>query len=306
MASPITSGAFPDALNPVFRKQSREDFAGTPDLVGQLFGSGSSDRNQERITSISGLPDFVAFTGSVSYAGPDEGYDVTVTHKQFARGVQIQRTLWDDDQHGQIRQIFTGLGRAAHNTRQKDAAQPFNTAFTTDSEFYTHTEGVSLCSNSHTTTVEGVDASSGFDNLITNEMSGTAFTVARYTMRLFNDFQGEPIDEVFDEVLVPAELEDEALVILRTRTGLDTASGDANVHQMRNIKLMSSARLTDSNNWFVMNSRLRNDNLVWIDRTPFETARMEAFDQMNFKGRGYMRYSYYWLFWQFILGAQVS
>ena len=303
----VVSTAFPDSLDPVFARLVEENFNQAPDLVPQLFNTSlKSSRDQEKLSSISSLPDFPKFTGTLTYKSPTQGYDVTAQHIEFAMGVQIQRKLWDDDQHGKIRSIFEGFGDSAFKSRQKDAAQPFNLAFSVDPEFYTHTEGVSLCNDSHTTTVSGVSTSSGYDNLSTAAISATSLTADRYTMRLFKDFQGEPVDEVFDEVFCPAELEDEVLKIVQTRVGLDTAAGDVNVHAGRNFKVISSVRLTDANNYFVMNSKLRNQSLYWIDRIPFEKDRMDSFDQYNFKGRAYMRYSFVYLFWQWILGHSVS
>jgi hypothetical protein len=304
--TPAVSAAFPDALNPIFEQYKSEDFAGaSPDLIPALYGSGKSDRDKYQASSISGLADFTAFAGNVDYASPVEGYDVTATHIEFAQGVQIQRKLWDDAQTEKIKQIFAGQRRAAHNTRQKDAAQPFNNAFTTDNEFFSHSEGVNLASNSHTSPMSGVSTASGFDNLLTAALAGTAVTAARYTMRNLKDFTGEPIDEVPNLILVPAELEAEAEEIVKTKTGLDADTGNFNVEQGR-YEIISTVRLTDTNNWFALNKRLMKENLIWIDRVALELKRMEAFDPISFKSRGYMRYSYLYCFWQWMIGHQVS
>lgn len=305
MASPVAKGGFPDSLDPVFRKQVPENFNRPDDLIPILYGMEGSDRAEERLTSISGLPNFPRFTGAVTYRGPDEGFDVTATHVNYAMGVQINQELWEDDQHGQIKKIFAGFGRSAFNTRQVDAALLLNGAFTTTIEFFSHSEGVSMCNNSHTTTVSGVSTASGFDNLSTAGLSATALTADRYTFRLFKDFQGNFIDEVPDLLFVPAELDDEASVINRTSTGLDTSAGDINVQKGR-YQIVSSVHLTDANNYFVANKRLMKDSFVWYDRVKFNSDRMEAFDTYNFKGRARMRYSYLWLFWQAILGHQVA
>ena len=305
MASPVSKGGFPDSLDPVFNKQVRESFAGPDDLIPTLYGVESSSKAEERITSISGLPNFPRFTGALAYRGPDQGFDVTATHVNYAMGVQITQELWEDDQHGQIKRIFDGFGRSAFNTRQVDAAQLLNLAFTTTLEFFEHTEGVSMCNNSHSTPVSGVSTASGFDNLSTAALSATALTADRYTFRLFKDFQGNPIDEVPDILIVPAELDDEAMVISKTTTGLDTTAGNINVQKGR-YQVVSTVRLTDANNYFVGNKRLMKDSFTWFERIKFNQDRMEAFDTYNFKGRARMRYSFMWLFWQAILGHQVA
>lgn len=305
MSSPVTKGGFPDSLDPIFNKQVPENFKGVGDLIPMLYGVESSSKAEERLTSISGLPNFPRFTGALTYRGPDQGFDVTATHVNYAMGVQISQELWEDDQHGMIKKIFAGFGRAAFETRQIDAASLLNGAFAASSEFYNHTEGVALCSNSHLTPVSGVSTSAGYDNLSTASLSATALTADRYTFRLFKDFQGNFIDETPDVLYVPAELDDEASVITKTATGLDTSAGDVNVQKGR-YQVISTVKLTDANNYFVGNKRLMKDSFVWFERVKFESDRMEAFDTYNFKGRARMRYSYLWLFWQGILGHQVA
>jgi WD40 repeat protein len=302
----VTKGKFPDAINPIFRAMMEEPFGGEGmDIVKFLYDGDTSTRPEERLTSISGLPKFPKFTGTLTYKDPVQGFDVTATHVVYAMGVQITRETWDDDQHGKIKRIFSGFKDAAWETRQDDGAQLLNNAFVSDTEFYNHTEGVSLCNNSHTTPDGDVSTASGFDNLSTTALSATALSAARYTMRLFKDFKGVRIDKVPDTLIVPAELEDEALKISQTKMGLDTAAGDKNVQAGR-FNVVSSTRLTDTNNFFVVNKGLAKKSFIWYDRVPFETDRMESFDQFNFKARAYMRYSNLWLFWQGIMGFQVS
>lgn len=301
----VSQAGFPDSLDPVFKKIVKDGFGEKQDLVGVFFGKDTSDRHEEKYNSISSLDDLPEFGGSLTFLAPVEGYQVLVTHKEFAGGVNIQRKMWDDDQHGQIRKLFADLGRSGKRTRNKDAAQPFNNAFIVDSEFYAHDEAVSLCSSSHTTPDGDVSTSSGFDNLYTAALSGTAVAAARYNMRLLKDLKGEPQDEVPDMLCVPAELEDKALEIVRTRTGLDSAEGTRNIQEGR-YRVFSTVRFTDTNNWFAINESNMKENLKWIDRVTFEEARMDAFDQIQFKGRGYQRYSYFHLFWQWVIGHQVS
>lgn len=301
-----STGDFPDALDPVFRAMMEEPFDGEEQsLVSQFFDMETSDRPEERLTSISGLPKPPNFMGTLAYRSPDQGFDVTATHIEVAMGTQITRRLWDDDQHGKIKRIFSGFRNAFHERKQDEAADFFNGAFTTTSAFYNHSEGVSVCNNSHLTPSSGVSTASGFDNLSTAGLSATALTADRYTFRLFKNFKGFSIDKVPDTIFVPAELDDEALKITRTRVGLDTAAGDVNVQAGR-YRVLSSTRLSDANNWFVMNMRLLKESLIWYTRKAFESDRMESFDQFNFKGRGYERYSHLWLFWQGLLGHEVA
>jgi hypothetical protein len=57
-------------------------------------------------------------------------------------------------------------------TRQKHAARIFNNAFSVDSFFYNHTEGVALCSDTHTSNSHDGRHLVGFDNKITDRPVG--------------------------------------------------------------------------------------------------------------------------------------
>jgi hypothetical protein len=87
--------------------------------------------------------------------------------------------------------------------------------------------------------------------------------------------------------------------------GLDSSDSNKNPYYDK-VSIRSSVRLTNANNYWFMNAEQRKKNLYWYERIPLELAKMEAFDQFVAKARGYMRYSYLWKIWQFVIGAQVS
>ena len=64
--------------------------------------------------------------------------------------------------------------------------------------------------------------------------------------------------------------------------------------------------MTDTNNWFMCDSRLRNQMLFWTDRIALEFAFMEDFDTFTGKWRSYMRHASANIDWRWILGASVS
>lgn len=56
----------------------------------------------------------------------------------------------------------------------------------------------------------------------------------------------------------------------------------------------------------MMDSKTAKQWLVWFDRIPLEFGKAEEFDSFSAKWRAYCRYSYMWLNWRWILGAEVS
>ncbi len=61
-------------------------------------------------------------------------------------------------------------------------------------------------------------------------------------------------------------------------------------------------RLTDANAWFLMDSRLLKQHLIWQWRIRPEFAQDGDFDGIQFKFRAYMRYTIGWRDWRFIYG----
>lgn len=306
MSSPLSSAVMADLLDPRFREVFMGKFEAQPDMVGEIYTIKTSDRDTERVTGLTPMGDLVELTtGTLSYDGQDQAYDVTATHRQWALGIMIQRDLYDDSQFDVIDGLFEGLADAVHKTRQKHGFRIMNSMADIDTFFYNHTEGVALCSNSHTTTRSGVSTATGFDNLTTASLSATSLTAAITQFRQLKDLAGETIDETPDELWFPVNMIDTVAEILETQTGLFADEGTKNVHFGR-LKPKVSKYLTDSNDWSIQNSAMRKKATRWYERIPVETAKMEAFDQFNAKARVYTRYSYLWSIWQWIVGASVT
>jgi len=308
MPVPAISTAFGDLLDPRFQRIFNEqtDREQDKDMIPMLFGSPSDNgRADMRWSSTGAFGDFSQFTGNVDYDSVSQGYDVTQTHVEFSSGFQIERKLFDDDQYNIMDQKPAGLATAALRTRQKHAARIFNNAFSVDSFFYNNTEGVSLCSNTHTSNATGADTSNGFDNLVTTALSATALAAARIQFRGFRDDRGNRYDAMPDEIIIPPDLYDVGFEIIKSSGKPDTAENNRNVHEGA-YKIIEWNYLTDTNNWFLSDSSTRKQFLNWVDRVPLEFAYAEDLDTIIAKWRAYMRYSNVWTDWRFILGAQVS
>ena len=308
MANPVAKAGFPDVLDPRFREITYSTFELQKDMVPFFYDVQPSNLEVERGSDITPMGDMVEFTGTVSYDGPDQGYNWTATHKEFALGMQIERRLWEFDQFGAIDGFFEELGHSAHKTRQKHAARLFNNAFSYDTFFQTTSEAVALCSNSHTTTRSGVSTAAGFDNLSTVALSPTSLGAEILQFRKFKDLSGERINVIPDTLLVPVDLRDRALEIVKTDKGLDTAEGTINVYNSDyQFKVVDWVYLTDVNDWHLLDSTLMKRNLKWYEAVPVEFARVESFDELMAKYRAYMIYTLRRsAIWQWIDGNQVS
>lgn len=308
MPVPHSSGNFGDLLDRRITKLFYDELEQLPDLVGTVYQIAKSNDAYEVSSETGALDDFSEFTGTVSYGSQNQGYDVRMTPLEFTKGIQIERKLYDDDRHNIWQSRPKELANSANRTRQKDAARLFNNAFSVDTKFYSHSEGVALCSDSHTTT-SGASTATGFDNLITSALSAVSFSAARIQMQGFLDDIGNRYYSMPNELWIPIDLFETAQEIVKSSGKVDTANNNINVHKDA-FTIMPSENgwnyMTDTNNWFIADSRLRKRFAVWYERVPLEFAMAEELDTLIAKWRAYMRYGNMYQNWRFILGASVS
>ncbi len=302
----LISENFADVLDPRFRRIFNEEYASVPDKLDRFYQMVSGTLQTERWSSVGTYGVIPQFTGTVKYNTVAQGFDVAVTPVEFAAGIEIERRLFDDGLHNVIENKPRALSASLFRLRQTHAARPFNNAFTTDSLFYVHSEGVSLSSNSHTTN-SGASTSTGFDNQVTTALSATALAAARIVMVQFRGDQAERIGVIPDTLVIPVDLYEIAFEIVASQGKVNTADNNMNVH-FGQYTLEEWIYLTDTNNWFLTDSSLMKSErgLLWLDRNRGEMAFIEDFDTLIGKWRIYSRWAQAWNDWRWMLGANVS
>jgi phage major head subunit gpT-like protein len=301
----MISDSFGDLLDPRFQSIFHEEYTDVPDMLPEVYNFvPTNGRNNMMWSQVGAVEDFVEFTGTVDYSSMNQGFDTTALPVEFARGIQVERKLFDDDQYNIMDQRPRGLAAAAFRTRQKHGAQFFNNAASIDSTFYTNTENVAPVSNSHLTT-SGASTAIGFDNMLTSSLTAVSVQTARIQMRAFRGDQAEIITVQPNTLLIPPDLEEIAYEITASSGKVDTDLNNENIHKGR-YKVIDWEYLTDVNNWFMMDSSLQKRSLHWTDRTPIEFAMIEDFDTLVAKWRGYQRYAMAHIDWRFLLGGIVS
>ena len=305
MAVPHISENFGDLLDPRFQRIFDEEYKQLQSMIPELYTDvPSNGRNNMMWSEVGTLPDFDQFSGMVGYHSQNQGYDTTATYLEFTNGIQVERKFFDDEQYNVIDQRPRALAASAARTREKHGAAPFNNAFAVDTTFYSNSEAVALCSNSHTTT-SGASTANGFDNLVTTQLSAVALAAARIQMVGFRGDQAERIQVVPDQILGPPDLYETAYEIIASSGKVNTADNNRNVHEGK-YTFIEWNYLPDTKNWFLMDSTMRRNMLFWVDRIPLEFGMIEDFDTFTAKWRAYMRYAYAHVNWRWILGAQVS
>lgn len=307
---PELSVNHPDVLTADMRKvYEEEEVLPKPDYLGtKLFEMGDQGPRGDQVqdSTESGFGDLVNFTGSVSYGSRYQGYDVTAVHVEKTLGFEIQRRLMDDDRQDIFKRNPRGLAQASARTKDKDAARLLGNGDSNDATFFSHSEGVALFSNSHTTTT-GTSTSVGFDNYVTTPLSAAAVAAGRIQMAKFRDLQSNLIGAEGDELWIPPDLYETAFEIVSSMGKVDSDQNNKNVHNGR-YNIYEWKHLIDwsTQNWVMGDSRLRRDNVKWFQRIADEFAFVEDFETITGKWRLYTRYSYFYRFWQFGLGAFVD
>lgn len=304
----LRSAAFVEATDPRFQRLFTEEYNRPADLVPKLyFMAKTTKQPTERFGSIGTLGLVPKFTGTVSYEELAPGYNALITPLVFIKGIQIERELIDDDQHGQVDALPKQLGRVAALTRANYALRPFNNATSVDSFFYTNSESIPWASASHTTRKTNVSTTSGFSNLATSAFSAVALESARIQMKGFKDDAGNLIDPQPDTLIYApfnyARVEEVIKSEKKTLTNLN----DINVHQ-GGYETIESAYLTSTANWGLVdrNAMTSGDGLLWVDRDAAEMEFVEDFETTLGKWRVRFRFGQGHRNWRWGLWANVS
>lgn len=285
-----------------------------PSMLPRLFNMTSSQLADEKVLPIGGLGSTgwnFEDSGRVQYSEMVKGYEETFTHVQFAKGMQIERKLIDDNRIQRALDAATALGDSAWRAREKAGANVFINAFSaatseTLDDYGTDATGadlVALCSTAHPR--DALNATTTDSNEGTETLTAANVSTCRRKMADYVDMNGDIVNVVPDELLVPPELEDTALTIVKSAQDPSSANNTINPQAGR-FQVISWNYLTDANAWFLLDSGRRRQSLRWYDRIGLEFGREQDFDTFVAKWRAYMRFSLGWTDWRFIYGANPS
>ena len=297
---------WPDLLEPGLREVFTSAAFGRPTpVMERLFGPRDSGKYQESYLSGGAFGLVPRFEGSVEYDDLSQGWKTVITNPEFAKGIYVKRAWVDDEQYGMISQMTAALGDTFGVTREVDAADIFNSAFTSGTyrtgDSNLGGDGVVLASASHPRSPKDATTQSNFsayalslDNWDTVRQNGGALT----------DDRGNMVGVNYDTILVPRELERTARQIFDPRAMWEPGSAEFTVNMFAGTTtIIVWDYLTDANAWFALDSRLMKRHLIWQNRVPLEFAREGDFDGIGQKFRGYVRYGRGFSDWRWVYGA---
>jgi hypothetical protein len=212
----------------------------------------------------------------------------------------VERKLVDDAKYDAIRKMMLGFSLAARRTVDQHHADVFINAF---SASYVGGDGVALCSTSHpySPSDAGVQSNKG-----TSALTWDTLVTTREAMMRFKDSKRQPMGVMPDTLVVPIELMTTARTLVGSVQKPGTGNNDTNDLDGA-FRVVVSPFLTDTNNWFLIDSRLASLQLNWYWRTrpEFLDSPMSGYN-LAMQYRGYMRYSVGWDHWAFAYGHEVA
>jgi hypothetical protein len=272
-----------------------------------LYGKDTSDGQEEYDMSFSGLGNFQRFTGTAIKDTMTEEYKKTYTFPEYMNSFDVRRKLWDDKKDKTVMNMSQEFALSYNRTKEEHAAEPFNLAHTatgtfSSGELSAGPDTKALCATDHTSKADSAYAGS---NYATTAFSPSAVEQDRQDFREMTDGRGNKSQRRLDTLLVPLPLEEDAWELINSKGKVNTADNNSNFHQGR-YKLAVWEELTDSNDWFSLDSKAMKRSLTWFTRVPFETWKKFVEDLQTLTFGGYARHGYGYNDWRWIIKHRVS
>lgn len=300
----IRSSNFTEALEPVILRTFEMGMKMRAPVAPQLFNVQTSQRDHEKILGIGGLGvdifDDYEETGMIPEFDFDKGYLKTYTHREYPAKITVQRKFMADNQLPQIMAIARRVGMATMLRREMDAASVFNNAF---SASFLGADAVALCSDSHPNSPDNTGATQ--DNNFTLILNKANLRTVREAMMAFTDDKGNKIAITPDLLLVPPQMEDDAIPLVKSVLVPDSANNAVNPMENR-FRVVPWHFLTDSNAWFLIDSVQMRESLDWFDREPIQLNREARDETISASWIIYQRYSYGFSDWRWVAGSNPS
>ena len=301
----MNTAMFGNLLEPILKNAFFEKYLSIPSFIGKIFNEIKSEKYQETHLGIYGGQGFTPFTGTVSREEFGEEYKKVITNVSYSDSFGVTYDMFKDDQYGIMKQRAAALGRLARYSKEVLAASIFNNGF---SSAVQSGDGQNLFSASHPIFKGSVATQS---NYTTSALTRATLATARATMRRTVDGAGKKIHNVPNLLMVPVELETQAIeAVDSVYNGTVNQAGavpdyTSNAVKTYNIEVFANPFLDDANNWFLLNTELTKDFLIWQNREPLRLIASEDADSLILRETGYYRVGVGATDWRGCFGANV-
>lgn len=290
----VSSSNFGELLEPGLRKIFFETYDEVPEQFSQVFKVKKSTKAKEEDFHMAGvgLWEEKESMGPISYETIEPGLTASYIHKEYAKGIQVERKFVDDEQYDQLNKLPKSIARKGRATVEILAAAVLNNSFSVNGY-----DGKPLISDDHPLTKA---SATGDNDLGKTALDTAGLTAALLLARKTVDETGIIISSRPRKLIVPPDLEFSTLVLLQSAQKPGGDYNDKNVLKGR-LDPVVLDYLTDPNAWWVMDPDLAELIFWWRIRPEFN--REKNFDTMIAKYIGYLRFSVGYSDWRGIVGA---
>ncbi len=295
----LTQANWPSVVQRDLSEVYVEQYRDFDSLLPMLFRNVKASQGTEYDLGAGDIGAVPEFTGQISFDESKEDYKKGISETEYALGIKVQRKLLRNDLYDVVRTQVGLLAQAFRQKKESIGASAFNNAFNT-----THTVGdaLALCSTAHTSNVGGANQS----NSGTSAFSAANVEATRILMVKFKTNRDNIRTAAPDMLLVPTDLHEKAWEILNSYGKPDTALNNRNFHVGRWKLAVWDNFLTDSNNWFMLDSRLMKRILKYREWEPVSFFKTGEFDTITQKFAGYMSNAISTVEWRFVYGHNVT
>jgi len=301
----IISASWADALDPIIHHWFEQGVNRRTSLIPMLYNVQNSMRAYEEVSSVGAIGteawDTYRLSGQVGNVDFDQGYKKTYTHEEYVVELEIERKFLDDNNYRQITDPALRLGDSAAVKREVDAASVFNNAFTASAP-YLGSDAVALCSASHPKSPQKADVQT---NTFALALTKDNVATVREAMMAFTDDAENIVAVTPNMLLVPPELEDEAMVIAGSLLDPGSANNAINPHSNR-FTVLTWHYLTDNNAWFMIDTNMMKMGLDWFNRDPLTLVYEGMYKQVRASWTARMRYVWGFSDWRWVAGSNPS
>jgi S-adenosylmethionine/arginine decarboxylase-like enzyme len=291
MSGVITTSSFAKSLWPGVNKWYGKAYNEYPVEWTALFDQNKSSRAWEEDVGTSGLGLAVvkAEGAPVTFDSERQGFTTRYNHVTYALGFVVTREAFDDDLYDIVGQKKAqALAFSMRQTKEIIAANVYNRATTSG---YTGGDGVVLLSASHVNVAGGT-----YSNIIAtaSDLSEASLEQASIDIQNFTNDRGLRISVVPKCLIIPTNLEFEAMRILKSDGRVGTDNNDMNVIKTLGTipTVHKNHYLTDTDAWFIRTNV--QDGMKYFERRADSFDMDNDWDTENAKFKATARYSFGW------------
>lgn len=250
-----------------------------------------STQGAETYPMIGAMPGFTKFRGERRRRKLNQ-YSFVVTNEEYEDTVAITRAMIDDDneQYAKLQDLAARLGRQFPVFLEQQVYALIESAYNTNCY-----DGQYMVDTDHSEGNSGSQSNKG-----TSALDATSYAAGRAAMMKFKDDQGRPAGKMPTVLLVPADLD----VAARTILNATIVSSTTNV-QAGTTELVVSPYLTDTNNWFLLDTRVDKPFFIQ-ERIKLEVGSKSEFDNNELDYGGYWRGAFAFADWRNLYGGIVA